>query len=384
MKLDQRYPCIDDLEAAALRRIPRFASEYLRSGIGREAGLALNRSALDAVQFDVNYLLPERANRPDTSVELLGRCYDLPFGVSPLGLSGLMWPKAVDILAASAAKANIPMGLSHHATTHLSDFKRIAGDNGWFQMYPPNDPEIRAQMLDEVAQAGFGTLVVTVDIPATTRRDRDLRVGLSVPPKFDVQTVLQVITHPQWALATALNGKPDFLNFRPYLPKGLSMADEAQFLLDLIEGHVTEGVLRDIRDRWKGKLVVKGIMTGCDAQKALDCGADAIWVSNHGARQLDAAPASVQVLPDIRKTLGPDVLVMVDSGPRTGLDIARMLASGADFVFLGRAFIYAVAALGARGGDHAVHILRQELTSTMGQIGARDVAALKGKLRQSR
>lgn len=383
MNLDQRFPCIDDLEIAAMRRIPRFASEYLRSGIGREAGLALNRSALDAVQFDVDYLLEARTNKPDTSAELFGKRYDLPFGICPLGLSGLMWPKAVDILAASAAKANIPMGLSHHATTHLSDFRRIAGDNGWFQMYPPNDPEIRAHMLEEVAQAGFETLIITVDIPATTRRDRDLRVGLSVPPRFDLQTVWQVMTHPRWTLATAFHGKPDFLNFRPYIPKGLSLAEEAQFLLNLIEGHVTEDVVRDIRAKWKGKLIVKGIMTPRDAKAALDCGADAVWVSNHGARQLDAAPASVDVLPDIRAAVGPDVPVMVDSGPRTGLDIARMLARGADFVFLGRAFIFAVAALGARGGDHAVHILRQELTSTMGQIGAADVAALRDKLRKS-
>lgn len=383
MNLDQRFPCIDDLERAALRRIPRFASEYLRSGIGREAGLALNRSALDAVQFDVDYLLPERANRPDTSVDLLGRSYDLPFGICPLGLSGLMWPKAVEILAAAANRANIPMGLSHHATTHLSDFRRIAGENGWFQMYPPNDPEIRDSMLDEVAEAGFETLILTVDIPATTRRDRDLRVGLSVPPRFDLQTAWQVMTHPRWALATAFHGKPDFLNFRPYIPKGLNLAEEAQFLLDLIEGHVTSDVVRDVRGKWSGKLIIKGIMTARDAQVALDCGADAVWVSNHGARQLDAAPASVEVLPDIRAAVGPDVPLMVDSGPRTGLDIARMLAMGADFVFLGRAFIFAVAALGAKGGDHAVHILRQELTSTMGQIGASDVAALRDKLRKS-
>ena len=376
MDLNQKHPCIDDLERAALKRIPRFASEYLRSGIGREAGLVRNRWALDQVLFDACYLPEMPANTPDMSVELFGENHDLPFGISPLGLSGLMWPGAVDILARAAKTANIPMVLSHYATTGLHDFRAIAGQKGWFQLYPAKDPEIRAHMIAEVAAAGVGTLVVTIDLPTATRRDRELRVGLSVPPKLTPRTLWEIATHPHWALTTAFTGKPDFKNLRPYIPKGLSMAEEARFLTDVIEGHVTVDILRFVRDQWKSRLIVKGVMTADDARTAHDCGVDGIWVSNHGARQLDATPATIEVLPAIRQAVGPDVPIMADSGPRTGLDIARMLASGADFAFLGRAFVFAVAALGARGGEHAVHILREELRCAMAQIGAQRVGDL--------
>lgn len=369
MSFDQRFPCIDDLARKAARRIPKFAHEYLIGGIGREAALSRNRAALDAVLLDPCYLPDRQANHPDLGVELLGRHYDLPFGVSPLGLSGLMWPLAVDILAKAAAKANIPFGLSHFGTTHMSDAFAAAGKNAWFQFYPARDPHIRAAMLDEIEATGFEVLIVTIDIPTATRRDRELRVGLSVPPKITPTTLWQVATHPRWALATALAGKPEFKNLLPYIPKGLSMAEEARFLTDVIEGHVTRDILHGIRARWQGKLVVKGIINARDAATALDCGADAIWVSNHGARQLDANRASVEVLPEIRAEVGPEAAIIADSGPRTGLDIARMIASGADFVFLGRPFIYAVAALGKRGGDHAISILREELRCAMGQLG---------------
>lgn len=384
MSLDQRFPCIDDLERAALRRIPRFASEYLRSGIGREAGLARNRTALDRVLFDACYLPDVQIREPDMSVALFGETHDLPFGISPLGLSGLMWPGAAEILASAAARANIPMALSHFATTGLREFRAIAGQKGWFQLYPARDPGIRARMIEEVALAGYDTLVVTVDIPTATRRDRELRIGLSVPPKLTIRTAMDVLRCPVWSLATARKGVPDFENLRPYIPSGLSLAKEAVFLTELIEGHVTKEVLMSIRQQWPGRLLVKGVMTRQDAVSALECGADGIWVSNHGARQLDAAPAPVEVLPDIRREVGRDVAVIADSGPRTGLDIARMLAQGADFVFLGRAFLFAVAALGAKGGDHAVHILREELRCAMAQIGAGNIQTLHSFLSKHR
>ena len=376
MNLDERYPCIDDLARKAACRLPRFAHEYLIGGIGREAALARNRITLDAVHFDPCYLPEAPANRPDMTVELLGRHYDLPFGVSPVGLSGLMWPRAVEILAKAAKRANIPFGLSNFATTHMSDVAAIAAPNAWCQLYPACDPGIRSTMLDEIATAGYEVLVVTIDIPSATRRDRELRVGLSVPPRITPETFWQILTHPRWAFATALAGKPQFENILRYIPEGLSMAEKAAFLTGIVEGHVTQDTLRGIRERWRGKLIVKGIINARDAMVALDCGADAIWVSHHGARQLDANRTTVEALPSIRAAVGAKTAVIADSGPRTGLDIARMIALGADFVFLGRAFVYAVAALGRKGGDHAVHILREELRCAMAQIGCGSVREL--------
>lgn len=231
-------------------------------------------------------------------------------------------------------------------------------------------------MLADVAATGIDTLVVTLDIPTVTRRDRELRVGLSVPPQITPRKVWETLTHPRWSLNTLATGTPRFQNMLPYMPKTATMAQQAAFLTESIEGHTTPARLRAIREIWQGKLLVKGILRIQDAQSALDCGADGIWVSNHGARQLDACPSPAKVLPGIRAALGPQVPILVDSGPRTGLDIARMLALGADFVMLGRAFVFAVAALGHQGGDHATHILREELRCAMAQIGAKRVTDL--------
>lgn len=366
---DQKYPSIDDLEQRALRRLPRFASEYVISGIGREAGLRRNRTALDKITFCPEYLPARAKNRPDLGVDLLGQRFDLPFGISPFGLSDLIWPGAARIAAKSAKAANIPMALSSFATTPMREIFAAGQENIWAQYYPVSDPQMQAEMLSEMAEAGFKTLVVTVDIPTETRRDRDLRVGLSVPPRFNLTTVLDVISHPRWALATLREGVPRFRNLLPYVPRDLSTVQAARFLLDAMEGHVTLPMLERIRALWPGQMVVKGILHPNDAKRALAAGADGIWVSNHGGRQLDAARASVEVLPGIRSEIGDDVPLMVDSGARTGLDIARMLAQGADFVFLGRAFIWGIAALGPEGADHVVHVLRSELKSAMGQIG---------------
>lgn len=367
--LDRQYPAIDDLARAAERRIPRFAWEYLVGGVGREAALHRNRAALDSVLFDARYHPPQAPGPVDLRTRIFGRDYTMPFGVAPVGLSGLIWPQAAETLARAAAAAGIPVGLSHHATTGMRKFHSIADGQGWFQLYPVCDPALRAEMIREIAEAGFGTLVVTADIPVAARRARELRVGLSVPPRFSFRTVLDIAARPAWALATLRAGIPRFENLLDHVPPGLSRAEEAQYLIDFMEVHVTPAVLEGIRAAWPGTLIVKGIMTGEDARVAHDCGADGIWVSNHGARQLDAAPPVTAVLPGIRASLGPDIPVLADSGVRSGLDIARMLALGADMVFLGRAFLFAAAALGQRGPAHAVHILREELRSTLAQIG---------------
>jgi L-lactate dehydrogenase (cytochrome) len=369
MDLDQRYPSIGDLAAGARRRIPRFAWEYLISGIGAEAGLARNRSALDAVTFRPCYLPVRKTSDPDLRTTLLGQDFALPFGITPFGLSGLMWPKAAEIAARSAARAGIPIGLSSFATTRMETVRQLAGDNAWYQHYPVNDPALQARMLADIADAGYNILIVTVDIPTETRRDRDLRVGLSVPPRINLRTVCDIAVRPAWALATARAGMPEFVNLMPYVPAGLGRAGSARALLDLMEGTVTQKMLAEIRDLWPGKLIVKGILSPKDARVAQAIGVDGIWVSNHGGRQLDAARAPVEILPEIRAAVGQDMAIMADSGARCGLDIARILARGADFVFLGRAFIFAIAALGSRGGDHACHVLHQELRAALGQIG---------------
>jgi isopentenyl diphosphate isomerase/L-lactate dehydrogenase-like FMN-dependent dehydrogenase len=377
MDLDRLYPSTDDMARAARRRMPRFAWEYLVSGIGREAGLARNRTALDAVTFRPRYLPENPTSSPNLGRSVFGRAYQYPFGITPFGLTGLLWPGAAEIAARTAASAHIPMGISSFATTRMERLHDIAGPNAWYQHYPVNDRAMQKAMLAEIERAGFEVLVVTVDIPTETRRDRDLRVGLSVPPRIDLRTMIDVARRPEWAWRTLAAGIPRFVNLRPHVPKGLGVAGEARFLLDAMEGTVTQAMLREIRDLWPGKLVVKGILHPDDARVALALGADGVWVSNHGGRQLDAALSPVEVLPEIRAAVGAGVPVMADSGPRTGLDIARMLAKGADFVFLGRAFIYGIAAIGTHGADHVANVLAVELRAAMGQIGCVEIDDLR-------
>jgi L-lactate dehydrogenase (cytochrome) len=315
------------------------------------------------------------AGNPNIQRQLLGRQYDAPFGVAPLGLSGLVWPKSEVILAAAAKKHNIPYSLSTVATVKLEDIPPIAGENSWFQFYPPNDSEVEKSLLDRCHAAGYETILLTVDVPVSIRREHDIRNGLAVPPRFDAKTVWQMVTHPHWSLRMLFAGVPQFETIKPYygegqsLNAGKSIKASVHFLSQVMKGHITAERFRRIRDNWPGKLLAKGVLAVEDAQTYLELGADGLVVSNHGGRQLDAAPSAVSVLPRIRQAVGPDVTLIADGGIRSGLDIARMLALGADFVLMGRPFLYATAALDHRGGEHVMHVLKAELKAAMGQLG---------------
>ncbi len=368
MNIAQRYPCVADLEAVAKRRIPRFAWDYVSGGIGNETCIARNRSTLDGVKLSPQYII-DGADDPDLSCTLLGQKFDLPFGIAPIGLSGLMWPKTSEILAAAAKRNNIPCALSTFATASLEDIHSIAGDHAWFQLYPPKDPAIRADLLQRARETGYANLIVTVDIPVETRRDRDIRNGLSVPPRLNFKTLVQILTRPQWALATLLAGQPEFKTLKRYIPQGASLAQAATFLSEQVSWHLTPQLLAEIREQWPGKLIVKGILTPEDAKICQRIGVDALVVSNHGGRQLDAALSALEIIAEIRSTVGKEMPLIADGGVRSGLDITRMLVMGADFVLLGRAFVYAVAVLGNQGGNHVIDILREELKCTMAQLG---------------
>ena len=234
-------------------------------------------------------------------------------------------------------------------------------------------------MVDDVKAAGFEVLILTVDVPGLTRRHREFKVGLSVPPKINFRTALSIAAKPSWAMSTALEGMPKFCNMQPYVSAGLNTAAQAQAMTDLVVGPTSQDAIKQIRDRWPGKLLIKGIMSSEDAATAVRLGADGIWISNHGGRQLDAMPSPVEVLSELRSIVGPDFPILADSGVRSGLDIAKMLTVGADFVFLGRAFMYGVCALGSTGPGHAIHILEEELRGVMTQVGCPTILDIKKK-----
>jgi L-lactate dehydrogenase (cytochrome) len=368
------------MERAARWRIPRFAHDYMAGGIGREDGLRRNRADLDRVRLVPRYL--QEVPPPDLATTMLGQKLAAPFGAGPVGLTGLMWPDAPKHIARAAAAANLPVGLSTFATASIEEVGAIAGPLTWFQLYPLRDEAIEADLLSRFAAVGGEVLIVTVDIPGPTRRERDLANGLSVPPRRDWRTYLQSALRPTWALAMLRAGIPEFRNVTRYVPAGADATTALEFLGSISAAHTSPERLRRYRDLWKGKLVVKGVLDVRDAQVALDCGADAIVVSNHGGRQLDAAPTAPEVLPRVVETVGGRMAVLADGGVRSGLDIARLLAMGAEFVLLGRAMAFSVAAMGAPGPAHALRILKEEFRGTLVQLGCADHRQLAGFLQE--
>lgn len=372
MTLHSTYPAISDLRARARRRIPRFVWEYLDSATGTESTKRRNRTALDRVGLMPSILHGEL--KPDLSAELFGTSIALPFGIAPVGMSGLMWPDAEGHLARAAARAGIPYTLSTVASQSPEDIAPHLGAHAWFQMYPPRDEEIRRDMLARAKAAGFKVLVITVDVPVASRRERQTRSGLTQPPRLTPRLLAQVALRPAWAIGMAQRGMPRMRGLEKYTPKTTTALSSTQHAGYLLRTSPNWDYLRWLRDHWQGPLIVKGVLRAEDAARVSDCGADAIWVSNHAGRQFDAAPASIDALRDIRReTQAP---LIFDSGIDGGLDILRALACGADFVMLGRAFHYALAALGPRGIDHLVDILQKDLEANMGQLGAKSLKSL--------
>ncbi len=380
MNIDKEYPSLAYFEATAKRRIPGFALDYVVNGLGGGISVRKNRDALDAVELMPRYL--SEADQPNIRCRLLGRDYNAPFGVAPMGLSGLVWPNAEIILAQAAKAHNLPYTLSTVATVSLEAIHEIAGDNAWFQLYTPKEPAVRKDLLRRCEETGYETIAVTVDVPYKTRRAHDIRNGLSVPPRFDLKSVWQMATHPEWALRMLRRGIPQFINLAPYHDAGSSgnvresLEQSTKYIEERMGLHITPHLFAELRKMWPRTLLVKGVLDPMEAKAYIDLGADGVIVSNHGGRQLDAAPSAVDVLPQIRNAVGPGVPLLVDGGVRSGLDIARMLALGADFVMIGRPFLYAVAALNDKGGHHAMDILKAELQSTMGQLGCSTLSAL--------
>ncbi|MDO6695314.1 alpha-hydroxy acid oxidase [Aliiglaciecola sp. 3_MG-2023] len=371
---DPRFPGIEDLKAHAKKRMPGFAYDYLIGGCMEEISVKRNRLDIEAVQLRSEFLKPFESSILD--VDLFGQTYSAPFGIAPVGLQGLMWPKAPEILAKSAADKNIPYILSTVSSASLETIAEISEGKAWFQLYNPTDKEIRQNLLERIKLAGYPVLVVTVDVPTFGYRPRDIKNGLAMPPKMTIKNILQMLSRPSWFIETALAGKPEMQTLKPYMPPNMPVDQLAAFMNQTVMGRVDIEGLKPIRDFWKGPLVIKGLINENDVKSAIELGADGVIISNHGGRQLDAGESPVKPLQVISEKYKSQIKIMMDSGLRSGTNIASALALGADFTFLGRPFVYAVGALGKKGGYHAINALSTQLTQIMNQLGCAQVSDL--------
>ena len=383
-RLDRKFPSVAEIEKSALKRLPRFMADYIYCGMGNGASVQRNLDALAAVKFLPRYAL--EVETPNLSTDLFGQTWQAPFGMAPVGLGGFAWPAAAEILARSARHFQIPFCASTFALASLERLHDDAGECAWFQLYRPNKAEVETDIIERAKAAGYSTLMVTVDIPSPMRRAHDIRNGFSIPPQINWFTLREILTHPAWSLKQAghmlRQGLPRFENFDTYLPPGLNTNDSMQYQSELTIGNISAEVIRRIRQQWQGTLVVKGVLDPKDALLYQEEGVDGILISNHGGRQLEAAPSALEMLPKIRQAVGPKFPLMVDGGVRSGLDLCRMLASGADFVMIGRPFYYALAAMGNKGANHVVELLIEEMRCVMGQLGCSEIAELPERVMQ--
>lgn len=356
---------VDDARRLARRRMPRMMYDFVTGAAGSERAAVRNCEAFAEVQLQPRVLV----NIEDGSLatEILGHEMGLPFGFAPMGMCALSWPGADRFLAAEAVARNIPQCVSTASSTALEEMQRLAPGRVWFQLYAGTSAEATDELIDRAEAAGYDVLILTVDTPKLSRRIRDQRNGFQVPFKFGPKQVLDFALHPRWSLTTLAGGIPKPMNFETSkVAKRFNRGDS--------RGATDWDFLDRLRQRWSGKLVVKGVMSVADAVRIRDAGADAVYVSNHGGRQLDSAPPALVALPAIRAAVGPEYPLIFDSGVRGGEDIVKALALGADFVMLGRPLLYALGADGARGLGSLLDGIAEDVGVTMAQLGRTRVA----------
>jgi L-lactate dehydrogenase (cytochrome) len=369
--LQRRFPTVPYLREQARRSLPRFAFEYCDGGAGADGGIARNWNALDAVELVPRYGVTTAL--PPVDVELLGHRYAAPIGVAPMGGPSLVFPGADRYLAAAAQRANVPYTLGLVGGMTVEQAAEIAPDVLWFQLYrcARNEHAIGFDLVKRADAAGVKVLVLTLDVPVRTTRSREVAVGITTPFRPDLRMMAGILTSPGYLRSLMQNGQPRFGNLKPYTKNDADVNEVAAFVRREMGGAFTWDEVARYRERWKRPLVVKGIMHPADAEKCVALGVDGVVVSNHGGRQVEGLPAAIDVLPAIASAVRGRAAVMMDSGIRSGLDVARAVALGADLAFAGKAFLWGLGALGVDGPGHVIDLMIDEMKSTFGQLGAR-------------
>ena len=353
---------IEDLRRIARRRLPRLVLDYLEGGSEDGLTLQANREIFESIKFSPRTLVDVSGR--SQKVTLLGKEYDAPFGIAPMGAAGLFWHEGDIALARAARNANIPFVLSTHSFVPLGRVAREAGAPPWFQLYMPRERDTARTLVKAALEAGCETLVLTTDVPVGANREYNDRNGFGLPLRLNLRKVIDGALHPRWLLGVFARAwvSPE----QPMqLPEWSTRRD-----------HMSWQDLAWLRDAWPHRLFVKGVLCGEDAELAAEHGADGIFLSNHGGRQLDGLPSPLEVLPHIAAAVGGRLTIMIDGGFRRGTDIVKALALGADMVFLGRAAAYGLAAGGEAGVRRALRLLRSEVDRVLALLGCPSVAAL--------
>lgn len=352
----------------AKRRLPHLIFDYIDGAAGNEQAKELNRRALEKIHLQPRVLV--NVDERTLTKSFLGRSWGLPFGIAPMGMCNLAGPGTDEMLAEAAVQHNIPLALSTMASSSIEDVADWVGENAWFQLYVGHSDDLAMELVDRANDAGYPALIFTVDVPQVAPRRRDLRNGFGVPFRIGPKQFWDFAIHPRWSIPTLLAGAPSLAN----VPQPTANSSSGKsFNRNAGRGRIDWAFLDRVRDRWPRPLIVKGVMSTEDAVRIQRAGADGIYVSNHGGRQLASAPPAIQMLPQIREVVGPNYPLLFDSGIRDGESIIKALALGADFVMLGRPFLFGAGAAGAGGVQAVIDVLSNEISVAMAQLGRTDI-----------
>ena len=356
-----------DARGYAKRRMPRMTFDYIDGSAGDERACALNVERIEALRMLPRVLV--NVERRNCRKSVFGQTWDLPFGIAPMGMCNLTWPGADAMLARAAREYGIPLVLSTMASSSIEVTAERAGAHAWFQLYVGQSEEVAYDLVERAETVGYTHLMLTVDVPEIGFRPREHRNGFKSPIRIGPKQFFDFALHPRWSLTTLLtSGVPKLAN--------VNIAGGKQFKRHEARGKVDWAFLDRLRERWPGTLIVKGVLGAEDALRIRDAGVDAVYVSNHGGRQLDSAPAPIDMLPKIRAAVGPDYTLLFDSGVRNGEAVIKALALGADFVFVGRPLLYAMGADGYDGLRQMIELFRSQIDISLAQLGCPDIGDL--------
>jgi (S)-mandelate dehydrogenase len=362
---------VADFRELARKRLPRMVFDYLDGGAEDELGMQHNRQVFENLRFQPHRLVD--VSRRDISTSVLGKRVTAPLVIAPTGLNGIFWPKGDIVLAKAAAKFGVPFALSTASTMSIEDVARECDGELWFQLYVVHR-KLAELLVKRALNAGYTTLILTVDVGVNGKRERDLRNGFGLPMKYTWRTLLDGVTHPRWSLDLLTHGMPQLANFASDQVRDAEL--QAALMSRQMDASFSFDDLKWLRDQWPHKLLIKGLSRPADAARCIQLGADGVILSNHGGRQLDGAIAPLDTLKETAQRIAAPVLL--DSGIRRGSDVIKAVALGAQAVLLGRATLYGLAANGPEGVDAVLEILRDEIDRTLAQIGCPSVSKLNG------